>query len=334
MRKLATACVAFLMLFNTACENPLVNMNETPSTSDERFKDEEGLEVGGQSFCAGVVATRSSALNVRTSPEIADNICATLDKDEQVKISLEGSVDGFFKVKSDVCGETDDPFVYVSKKYITFDQNCAFEKDEFIKDEETDLPPSSGDDEEERDLSLIPMNWDGKHKDYKDWTAYSYDAVTEFGKDMLASNPIDIKTFCPNYRSLGEENKKMFWVHLLSSMTEFESGFKPETKFQEGFKDNNGDYIISRGLLQLSIESARGYKCNLIDATDLHSAQKNLECGVRIMNRWLKEDGRIAGQVDGKWRGGARYWAVLRKRSSSRSHDIIAAKTRSISICK
>jgi hypothetical protein len=332
MKNLATASITLLMLFNTACENPAVESKEESSIEREEGRtDEVDQKVGGQSFCAGIVSTRSSSLNIRTAPEVANNICATIDKDEQVKISLEGSIDGFFKIKTDLCLLDENAFGYVSKQYITFDQSCAFQKDESIEDEETNLPPPV---EEEREVSVISMNWDNKHKDYKKWTTYAYDAVTEFGKDMLASNPEDIKTFCPNYRNLGNEEKKMFWMHLVSSMTEFESGFKPETSFKEGFKDNNGDYIISRGLLQLSIESARGYDCTLDNAQDLHSAQKNLECGVRIINRWVRRDGRVAGNVDGQWRGGARYWSVLRKRASSSSHDKIVAKTRATSICK
>jgi len=325
--------VVLMMLFGTACENAAMDTGELPSTVDTIVEKEPGLEVRGKSFCDGLVATRSGSLNVRTSPEISDNICATLAKDEEVLISLEGSVDGFFKIETDLCATDAGEFVYVSKDFITFDQSCAFEKDESIKDEETDLPPV---DEAEPDdeLVVIPMNWDGKHSNYKNWTVYVYDAVTDYGKDLLASNPEDIKTFCPNYNSLGEEGKKMFWMHLVSSMTEFESGFKPETKFQEGFKDQNGDYIISRGLLQLSIESARGYDCTLDNAQDLHSAQLNLECGVRIINRWVRRDGRVAGNVDGVWRGGARYWSVLRKRSTSRSHDRIVAKTSTTSICR
>ena len=335
MKKIVSLSAAMLMLLGTACENLSEGLEKLPSTGEDLPGQEENQEVRGKSFCAGTVATRSSALNVRTSPEIADNICARLDKGEDVKISLEGSVEGFFKIKTDVCDLDDDEFAYVSKKFIRFDQSCAFEKDESIKEEETDLPPVEEEEEEEQEeISVIPMNWDRKHKDYKKWTNYAYDAVTDYGKDLLASRPRDIATFCPNYNNLGEERKKMFWMHLISSMTQFESGFKPETKFKESFKDRNGDYIISRGLLQLSIESARSYECNLRNAQDLHSAQRNLECGVRIINRWVRRDGRVAGKVEGKWRGGARYWSVLRKRSSSRSHDRIAAKTRATSICK
>jgi len=322
MKNLAVTSVVLLMLFNTACENPIVDLKENPST-DQEVVEEVDKVVGGQSFCAAIVSTNSSSLNVRTSPTISDNICSTLNKDELVQISLDGSIDGFFKIPGEACNQEEGTYVYVSDQFITFDPSCVF------KNAEVTTPPPVV---EEREM--IAMNWDGKHQDYKKWTAYVYDAVTEYGKDMLASNPDDIKMFCPNYRNLGSEEKKMFWMHLVSSMTEFESGFKPETSYRESFKDNNGNYIISRGLLQLSIESARGYDCTLDDAEDLHSAQKNLECGVRIINRWVRRDGRVAGNVDGTWRGGARYWSVLRKRSGSSSHDKIVSKTSSTSICK
>jgi len=333
MRFFKVVFLGLVIIFNISCDNQSIESGSFLGIDSGDDEDDE--VVVGQSFCPGFVSTKSSSLNVRTSPEIADNVCNQIDKNEQVKISLEGSTRGFFKIDGIVCGLTEEDHVFVSKKFITFDQNCAFEKDESIKSEVDD--PSDEPDPEEDDQQTpvaIPMNWDGKHKDHQQWTSYVYEAVSVFGKDLLASRPGDIKTFCPNYSNLEDEEKKMFWMHLISSMTQFESGFRPNTKFQESFKDRDGNFIISRGLLQISIGSARGYDCDLEDAQDLHSPQKNLECGVRIINRWVRRDGRVAGKVDGKWRGGARYWSVLRKRASSRSHDRIAGKTRSTSICQ
>jgi len=333
VQKITLISLLLIMLFGTACENTSLNFNQETLLNGEPDLNGSDLTVRGESFCGGVVVTRSSALNVRTSPEIADNICAKLDKSAEVLISLKGSVNGFFKIETDVCALGQNEYAYVSKKFISFDQSCAFEKNESIKDTETELPPVV-EEQPEGDLAVIAMNWDRKHESYKSWTSYAYEAVSEYGQDLMASNPEDIQTFCPKYRSLQSEEKKMFWMHLISSMVEFESGFKPEAKFQESFKDRNGEYIISRGLLQISIESAGGYSCRLNSAKDLHSARLNLECGVRILNRWVKRDGRVAGNVDGTWVGGARYWSVLRKRASSRSHDRIAAKTTATSICR
>ena len=103
----------------------------------------------------------------------------------------------------------------------------------------------------------------------------------------------------------------------MSTIAKFESNFKPETFHQEKFKDRFGNYIISRGLLQLSVESGRGYGCIIPQELDLHEPQVNLECGVKILNRWVGRDEVISDRItleNGKrrWLGGARYWAVLR----------------------
>lgn len=124
--------------------------------------------------------------------------------------------------------------------------------------------------------------------------------------------------FCENYDELRSEDKLNFWIYLLSSMTELESSFKPETRFQESFNDSQGRPVISRGLLQLSIESANGYGCNIREANQLHDAETNLSCGIRIINHWAKRDLRIAGKVSGSWRGSARYWSVLRNEKGTR----------------
>ncbi len=185
------------------------------------------------------------------------------------------------------------------------------------------------------EFSYIAFTWDSKHRDSMLWSEYTHQAIEEYGEDLIASEPSDIENFCPEYKELNSEGKLMFWIHEVASMTKYESGFKPETFYKESFKDSKGNYIYSRGLLQISIESARGYDCDLDDALDLHDPQKNLECGVRILNRWVKRDGVVASKrSDGKWVGGARYWSVLRKRSSSTSYDKIRNLTSKSEVCR
>jgi hypothetical protein len=129
---------------------------------------------------------------------------------------------------------------------------------------------------------------------------------------MLTVVPEDIEEFCPAYSRLARQKQVAFWVYLLSSITQFESNFKPETSYQENFRDANGNYVISRGLLQLSIESGNGYGCAFRSASDVHDPLQNLSCGIRILNRWVSRDKQIAGKSGSAWQGGARYWSVLR----------------------
>lgn len=245
---------------------------------------------------------------------------------------MDGVVNGFYKMKIEGCDLEEGEWAYASRDFIRVDEACVFDEDEegsINEEEEPVEEEENGADE----FSFIPFNWDGRHRNSEQWSQYTYDAVQEFGQDLLASDPDDIDLFCPNYNNLNREGKSMFWIQLIASMTEFESGFRPETSFTESFRDSQGDLIVSRGLLQISIESARGYDCDLRNAQDLHDAQRNLECGIRIMNRWVMRDGRIAGNING-WKGGARYWSVLRKRSGSQIHDNIVRRTVASEVCK
>ena len=197
--------------------------------------------------------------------------------------------------------------------------------------------PENGQDvvekEEVEELSFIPMAWDGKHRDAEKWSEFTKDAIFEVGESLLDSNPTDINRFCPAYGSLNQEGKLMFWIHLVSSMARFESSFRRETSFRKSFKDRFGNNVISRGLLQLSIESARGYKCDLRNAQDLHDPQRNLECTIKILKRWVDDDNVISKRLsNGKWRGGARYWSVLRHTGANKVKTI-AEMTRGNAVC-
>jgi len=146
------------------------------------------------------------------------------------------------------------------------------------------------------------------------WAKSLRESIRTLGTDMLKVVPSDIKEFCPNFKNLADYEKVEFYAQLISVMSKYESNYKPETTYTEGFNDAKGNPVISRGLLQISIESGKSYDCPLKTAQDLHKPEVNLACGVRILNRWVSRDGRIAGYVEKKWRGGARYWSVLRKK--------------------
>ena len=125
------------------------------------------------------------------------------------------------------------------------------------------------------------------------------------------ASPEDFLEFCP-ISHMDDEDTKHFYVYLLSSIAELESSFNPDRKYEETIKNRQGQYVVSRGLLQLSLESANGYGCGFRSAKAIHDPEQNLRCGVRILSRWVGGDGRIAGMIDGHWQGGARYWNVLR----------------------
>ncbi|UOF01543.1 transglycosylase SLT domain-containing protein [Bdellovibrio reynosensis] len=178
--------------------------------------------------------------------------------------------------------------------------------------------------------STEPM-WESQHPDGDDWTTHVHQQLSVIGTNLLSVVPADYPAFCPKYKSLSTSDKKIFWTFLMAQMVRYESNFDPDEYYTESFTDSNGDKIVSRGLLMLSFESANAYGCNFQTQNELHDPEKNLSCGIRILDRWLSRDKRIAGKIDGQWRGGARYWSVLR--SSSDKYLKIVNATRAISIC-
>lgn len=180
-------------------------------------------------------------------------------------------------------------------------------------------------------------DWDSSPEATK-WSSITIRAIETSGLDMvLMKNPDDATSFCPRFKNLTYEQRIQFYLMLISSMARYESGFRPHLKYKENFKDREGRAIVSRGLLQLSLESAQGYGCDLEDADDLHDPEKNLRCGVKVLNRWIASDQKIGSYgvspTTGETQhlGGNRYWAVLRKNKWGR--DKIQAKTLALNFC-
>jgi hypothetical protein len=178
---------------------------------------------------------------------------------------------------------------------------------------------------------VIKARWEASQRDGAKWSQYVFNQLPVLGKDLIAKTPSDITSFCPGYSKGSAEDKKNFWVYLLSSMTQLESGHNPTVSYKEAFNDSKGNPVISRGLLQISIESGNGYGCVFKSEQELHDPYKNLDCGLRILNRWIGRDGVISGKSGSAWRGGARYWAVLRKDSHLNN---IRSWVKSQSICR
>lgn len=165
------------------------------------------------------------------------------------------------------------------------------------------------------------------------WTRATETAVSQSG--LVKTVPADIREFCPRYQQLSTKERRKFWVGLLSAMAKPESGFKPEITYQERFKDGKGKRVISRGLLQISIESAnqKRYDCDIPHAGLLHDPIINLSCGVKILAKWVKEDGVIASKTtSGTHKGGGRYWSTLRQQTGHL--ESIRNFTRDLAICR
>ncbi len=176
---------------------------------------------------------------------------------------------------------------------------------------------------------VAEARWEGSVKGSRAWTEYAFKTLDAEGPALLNKTPSDIENFCPSYRSLSKGDKKNFWVYLISSIAQFESNFDPTQKYTEAFTDSSGKRVVSRGLLQLSMESALAYGCPLKAATDLHDPQINLLCTIKILNRWVGTDGVIRANSNG-WKGGARYWSTLRRTAQ---YDSIRSWTKMQAYC-
>ncbi len=147
------------------------------------------------------------------------------------------------------------------------------------------------------------------------WTAIAHQSVDALAPQLVSIIPTDIDAFCPGYRATNATGRRAFYVSLLAELARFESNFDPSVRYTESFSDNAGRRVVSRGLLQLSQESANGYGCAITNAEQLHDPQTNIACSVRILARWVERDGVIAGYSTGAWRGASRYWSPFRDRN-------------------
>ena len=137
----------------------------------------------------------------------------------------------------------------------------------------------------------------------QDWTDH---LVAEI--DKAKWNPA-IENYCKTV------SLKECVAQAVSILSKYESSFKTGEQFTESFNDSKGNPVISRGLLQLSFESAnqKAYSCGLKTPEDLHDAKINLSCGVKIVNYWLNRDLVLMAEPK---KGCARYWSVCRASSS------------------
>lgn len=173
--------------------------------------------------------------------------------------------------------------------------------------------------------------WGGGAQESR-WALITLKAIDTHGRDLLTAHPKDIQNYCPGYAAMGVEARRQFWATFISSLAQFESNYDPTASHQERFNDVKGKPVVSRGLLQLSIESGNSYGCGLQTGQELHNPARNLVCGVRILNRWVGQSDRvITDRQSGKWLGAARYWSPFRNESK---RSKIASETASMPMCR
>lgn len=167
-----------------------------------------------------------------------------------------------------------------------------------------------------------PSAWKAQSESYTQYAAFILDHFAPqmiTGPHFLTSS----NSLCPKYNALTRAERIEFWVHFVSAVTKFESGYKPNMRYFEstfGYKDSvTKEDVYSEGLLQLSYQDAKNYKeCGqvfnwsqdkLLSRTSVEKTifdpMRNLYCGINIMNRIIKSKKTLIYDK-------GHYWAVLK----------------------
>lgn len=143
---------------------------------------------------------------------------------------------------------------------------------------------------ETRPAATLPdARWDHKPQ-AEQWTEAALTALKGHGAPLVSMVPEDADTWCPAYADATAEDRKAFWVGLLSALAKHESTWRPHV--------SGGDHQW-HGLLQISPATARGYGCAADSAEELKNGEANLKCGLRIMAYTVPRDGVIAADGGG-----------------------------------
>lgn len=159
--------------------------------------------------------------------------------------------------------------------------------------------------------ALPTGRWDSK-PDGPAWTRFALAGIDAHGQGLLATQPADVASYCPRYPQAGPADRRAFWAGLMSALARPESNFNPAVTFTESFPDSSGRPVVSRGLLQISQESANGYGCGITDPQQLHDPETHLSCAARIINRLVTRDG-VIGSTSAPWKGMSAYWSPFRR---------------------
>ncbi|MBC7476723.1 MAG: transglycosylase SLT domain-containing protein [Pseudorhodobacter sp.] len=151
--------------------------------------------------------------------------------------------------------------------------------------------------------SLPAMRWDAR-PEAADWTAQTLAVVAAHDAELASTVPADIATFCPHYPKATLNERRAFWVGLLSATAKHESGFNPKAA------GGGGRYV---GLMQISPRTASHSQCRAHSAGDLRDGAANLACAVQIAAPNVAQDGVVAGNGN---HGIGRDWGPFQNKAA------------------
>jgi hypothetical protein len=167
-------------------------------------------------------------------------------------------------------------------------------------------------------VTLPAMRWDAAPR-ASEWTQNALLQVAEHDAELTHTVPADIEVYCPGYASASKDERRAFWVGIMSATAKYESGFN------QAAVGGKGRYV---GLMQISVPTAQHYGCDANSSAELKDGAANLSCAVDIIAPHVAADGMVAGNGN---RGIARDWGPW---SSAKNRAAIAAWTRSQSYCQ
>lgn len=165
---------------------------------------------------------------------------------------------------------------------------------------------------------LPAMRWDHAAK-AAEWTAEALAQVAEHDAELTHMIPKDIEVYCPGYAKASAEDRRAFWVSVLSATAKYESGFNAKAV------GLHGRYV---GLMQITLATARHSGCDATTTATLKDGKANLSCAIDIVAPRVAADGMVAG--DGN-KGIARDWGPWAK---ARTRATIAKWTRAQDYCQ
>lgn len=152
-----------------------------------------------------------------------------------------------------------------------------------------------------RDTNLPRARWEHRH-DGALWTRVALAAVSTHGAPLTQTVPKDIEAWCPAYPDHGSETRAAFWAGLISTLSRYESTWKPRAV------GGNGRWF---GLMQIYPPTAKFRNCRVQSGEGLKHPAANLNCAIRIMAITVPRDNAIS-VLDERWRGVAADWGPIR----------------------
>ncbi|MDZ4081957.1 MAG: hypothetical protein U1E10_03395 [Bdellovibrionales bacterium] len=204
----------------------------------------------------------------------------------------------------------------------------------------TDQPPFPPPPPPQQTFELPKIQWEAKDG-ARSWSLHAFKTVLAKAPHLLEGAD-DVTEYCPRFFAISIEERAWFWTALVSGMAFYESGWDPTSRMHEttmGTDPVTGQPLYSEGLLQLSYQDRQGHPyCNEFDwDNDRHlgprdprktilNPEKNLSCGIQILNRQIRKHRRIGI-------GKGAYWSVIKITKPKNKIEKIKERLKSVAPC-